>query len=306
MRVEKQVKQKKKHGLSHQMSMALRDGGDSGRACYAMARRLANLPTFLKRRRASREAMGIAGFDIPREQGFRIFPPGYFPESDEVVAEARRLVAESGDIVTRSANKPFMIPILQSTKLKRESPFLRLALRPDVVASVARYLRMVPILTHVEVYYSTHREMALASSQLFHCDQDDTSQIKVYVLCSDVQEGSGEMLILGADTSKRVRRAVGYEYRNRATDEEVFGVVGDRDRHLMVGPPGTVAFVDTSRCFHYGSRVSPGAPPRLVAVFQYLSPFSFRVSRDRKRAAPYRHAASPTAAALEQLVLGVA
>jgi hypothetical protein len=169
---------------------------------------------------------------------------------------------------------------------------------------VARYLGIVPVLTHIEVYYSAFRDTALASSQLFHCDQDDTSQIKVYVLCSDVDEQTGPMVLLGADTSKIVRRAVRYEYRNRATDEEVFRAVGERDRHRLVGRSGTVAFVDTSRCFHYGSRVSEGAPPRLVTVVQYLSPFSFRVSRDRKRAAPYGYAAQPGSSSLERLVLG--
>jgi hypothetical protein len=84
----------------------------------------------------------------------------------------------------------------------------------------------------------------------------------------------------------------------------VFDAVGDRDRHLMVGAAGTVAFVDTSRCFHYGSRVNAGAPSRLVAVFQYLSPFSFRVSRDRKRATPYHYAAGSKATDLQKLVLG--
>jgi hypothetical protein len=72
-----------------------------------------------------------------------------------------------------------------------------------------------------------------------------------------------------------------------------------------VGPAGTVAVVDTSRCFHYGSRVAEDASPRLVTVLQYLSPFSFRVSRDRKRAAPYGHVAQATSSALERLVLGV-
>jgi hypothetical protein len=258
----------------------------------------------MNRRQASRRFAALASFEIPRSAGFRIFPPGHFPEADDIVAEAQRIAEQSGDIIARSANKPFMIPILQSTRLKRESPFLRFAVRPDVVASIARYLGMVPVLTNVEVYYSTFRDVALASSQLFHCDQDDTSQIKVYVLCSDVGPDSGAMLLLGADTSKSVRRAVRYEYRNRATDEEVFAVAGDHDRHAMVGPAGTVAFVDTSRCFHYGSRVTEGAPPRLVTVLQYLSPFSFRVSRDRKRAAPYRHAALPASSPLEQLVLG--
>jgi hypothetical protein len=198
-----------------------------------------------------------------------------------------------------------MVPLLQSARLERESPFLRLALRPDVVAAVSNYLGIVPILTHIEVYYSAFRDATLASSQLFHCDQDDTSQIKIYVLCSDVAEDNGPMLMLDAETSRVVRRALRYEYRNRASDEEVFQAAGNAERHAMVGRSGTVAFVDTSRCFHYGSRVKPGAPPRLVAVLQYLSPFSFRVSRDRKRAAPYRHAARKSSSALERLVLGV-
>jgi hypothetical protein len=299
-----QEKPKKKKGIYHRVSMALRDGRDGGRACYAMARRLFDLPTYTRRQKVAREWADRAGFEITRSAGFRIFQPGRFAEADEVVAESQRLAAAAGDIAARSANKPFMVPILQSAKLPRDSAYLRFASRPDVVAAVARYLGMVPILTSIEVYYSAFRDVALASSQLFHCDQDDTSQIKVYILCTEVDEKNGAMLLLGADTSRIVRRALRYEYRNRATDEEVFDAVGDRDRHLMVGPPGTVAFVDTSRCFHYGSRVREGAPPRLVAVFQYLSPFSFRVSRDRKRAAPYGHAALPTSSDLERLVLG--
>jgi hypothetical protein len=298
-------KKTKKKGLSHRLSMALRDGRDAGRACYAVTRRLLDLPTYNKRRRCARESAAQAAFEIPRSAGFRIFPPGRFAEADEVVAESQRLATEGGDILSRSANKPFMIPILQTTKLSQDSPYLRFGTRSDVVAAVANYLGMVPVLTSVEVYYSAYREGQLASSQLFHCDQDDTSQIKVYILCSHVGEDSGAMLMLGADTSRRVRRALRYEFRNRATDEDVFDVAGDSDRHLMTGPPGTVAFVDTSRCFHYGSRVTPGAPSRLVAVFQYLSPFSFRVSRDRKRAAPYRNAVRKKAGPLERLVLGV-
>jgi hypothetical protein len=298
------AKPKKKKSLSHRLAMAMRDGREGGRNLYAAGRRLLEWSTYSTRRRAAREHASLAAFEIPRSAGFLMFPPGRFPEASEVVAEAQRLELESGDIISRSANKPFMIPILQSAKLSKTSPFLRFATRPDVVASIAGYLGFVPVLTSIEVYYSTFREGTLASSQLFHCDQDDTSQIKVYVLCSNVESDSGAMLMLGAETSKTVRRALRYEFRNRATDEEVYNIVGDRDRHLMIGPPGTVAFVDTSHCFHYGSRVTPGAPSRLVTVFQYLSPFSFRVSRDRKRAAPFHHAAHKKSTPLQRLVLG--
>jgi hypothetical protein len=37
------------------------------------------------------------------------------------------------------------------------------------------------------------------------------------------------------------------------------------------GPPGSAVFIDTSRCFHYGSRPAP--QPRLLLYAQYLDPF---------------------------------
>jgi hypothetical protein len=61
--------------------------------------------------------------------------------------------------------------------------------------------------------------------------------------------------------------------------------------------------VDTSRCFHFGSRVEDEAEPRLVAMIQYSTPFSFMLPRDPRRRAPFRHLGGPDAAELERLVL---
>ena len=78
------------------------------------------------------------------------------------------------------------------------------------------------------------------------------------------------------------------------TDEAVTAAVGS-DRTVLDGPRGTAHFVDTSRCFHFGSRVQAGAPPRQLVVFQYLTPYAFEFQEDHRREAPYAIWRRPTA-----------
>jgi hypothetical protein len=128
--------------------------------------------------------------------------------------------------------------------------------------------------------------------------------VKVFVYCSDVDPGSGPLTLLPADDSLRVRRSVGYQYRQRLTDEQVAGVVGTGREVPILGPAGTAVFVDTSRCFHYGSRVAADAPPRLVTMIQYQTPFSFMVPTHAQRTLPFRRLIRPQLTPLQRLVLG--
>jgi hypothetical protein len=65
-----------------------------------------------------------------------------------------------------------------------------------------------------------------------------------------------------------------------------------------------VALVDTSRCFHYGSRVPQSSPPRIVAVFQFALPSAFSVPSDPHKRGVLRNLATPEMSELERLVLG--
>jgi hypothetical protein len=63
-------------------------------------------------------------------------------------------------------------------------------------------------------------------------------------------------------------------------------------------------FVDTSRCFHFGSRVAPGATPRLAAMIQYQTPYSFMLPAAAETAAPFRRLVNPSLSPIQRLVLG--
>jgi hypothetical protein len=287
------------------VSKNARMGSDRKRGLYVAARRVmapsqAAVRVFAARR--SRDGTGLA---IPAPRGFAVFGPARFAEAREIVEVAEQRLAEIGGDAIRERGKPFMIPVLDEASLTRKSPLVRLALREDVLGAVAAYLRVAPILSSIDVYYSRSVDRELMSSQLLHCDGDDTRQIKVFVLCTPVDTVSGPLMIMDADRSEALRRTLGYEYRNRVTDEEAETAMGRLDLTAVEGEPGTTCFVDTSRCFHYGSRVEKTDEGRLVAMIQYLTPYSFMLPRDHRRGAPYRHLASERSGRLERLALGV-
>ena len=282
---------------------------DPERVMFERLRRTLSLPTILQRRAAARSIAPEATFTLERATGFRLFPPDTFPEAAGIVGMARGL-DQNVDLDRRGLSKKaragVMVPLMDSGSLTLDSPFMQLALRPDVIAAVSSYLGIVPLLTHVNLHYSAPAASEPRLSQLFHCDGEATAQVKLFVLCTQVTPASGPLTVLDAATSQEIRRRVGYHFgdRLRDTDKRVVTLLGPGNHHAVVGDPGTTCFVDTARCFHFGSRVDQDAGARLVAMIQYLPPASFHLPRDHRQGAPFRHLATPQLTHTQRLVLG--
>lgn len=295
----------KERSLEERVARYARVGGDRRRSLYVAARKLAQPRTTFSRTHAARTIN--AGIEIPDRAGRLLVERSRFPEAVDLAAAANARLAGIGDPAAgRDANKRFLIPILDRAEITRESPYARFALRDDILRAVTRYLGVAPLLSSVNVYYSPPVTEGLVSSQLFHCDGDDTRQVKIFVLCTEVHSDNGPLTVMSATESDALRRKIGYEYRNRVTDEQVEQVLGSPELLEVVGPAGTSCLVDTSRCFHYGSRVETGAGARLAAIVQYVTPYSFMLPRDYRSWAPYAHLADASSSPLERLVLGVA
>ena len=292
-------------GVGSQITKAMRIRSDGVRNVYTAVRRAARYWRDGDRRAALR-ALPEPRWQIPSARGFEVFPPGGFAEVPQLIADANASLAEfekTGSPATAS-RKRFLVPVQDASTLTLDSAVIRFALREDVLNAVSRYLGVVPFLSTISVLFSDVVKGAPTSSQLHHCDGDDVTQVKVFVYCSDVDPGSGPLTLLPADDSQRVRRSVGYQYRQRLTDEQVAGVVGSGREVPILGPAGTAVFVDTSRCFHYGSRVAADAPPRLVTMIQYQTPFSFMVPTHAQHTLAFRRLLGPQLTSLQRLVLG--
>ena len=279
------------------------------RLLFERVRQTLSLPTIAGRRTAARAIAADASFTIDRDRGFTVFPPEAFPEAREIVAMTRDLgrdVDLTRPGLSKKARSGFMVPMIDPATVTLDSPYLRLALRPDVVAAVSVYLGMVPVISHLNVFYSASGADEARSSQLFHCDADGTAQMKIFVLCTEVTRAHGPLTLLDARTSRDVRQRLDYHFGGKLKDKRLAGIVDESDHHPIIGPSGTVCFVDTTQCFHFGSRVESGTGPRLVAMIQYLTPASFMLPRDHRRGSPFGHLATADMPRTDQLVLGAA
>lgn len=291
--------------LEARISKAFRVRGPRTRRLYFNAKRASR---FFRdgRRRAALGTLPPAGFQITSNDGFLVVPPGRFHETDGIVAEARSALSrfDASSPPAGKNRKRFLQNVLEASTLTIDSSIVRFALREDVLSAVSRYLGVVPFLTAISVFHSDTVPGDPTSSQLYHCDGDDVTQVKIFVYCSEVDMGSGPLTLLDAETTSRIQRRTAYWYRERLTDEQVRQAAPGVREHPILGPAGTAVFVDTSRCFHFGSRVAPTAPARLVTMIQYQTPYSFMLPAGAEQTLPFRRFLGSPLSPLQRLALG--
>jgi hypothetical protein len=291
--------------VSIRLKKSIRDGAPWFRRLYSGVRRAAALVRD-RRRRAIVGALPDDSLAMSRDAGFLIVPPGTFSTVEQVVHQARDVLAtyDASSPPAGKSKKRFLVNVLEPESLTLRSAIVQFALRDDVLAMVSRYLGLAPLMTSIAVFHSDTVDGVPTSSQLYHCDADDVTQVKAFVYCSDVDTSSGPLTILDARTTGHVQRRTGYRYGARLTDDQVRTAYENPTERAILGAAGTVAFVDTSRCLHFGSRVAAGAPARLVVMIQYQTPYSFMLPSRFREAVPFRRLLDPSLGPLQRLALG--
>lgn len=172
--------------------------------------------------------------------------------------EIKRLHKNSVDI-------PYKYNLLKNEHLKYYPEITDYALNDKIIQIVTKYLREVPCLRNIQLFYSKINDSSIGS-QLFHFDQVDERQVKLLVNVEEVCEDSGPFTFLNASDSKLISKQL-KKYSGRFYDEEVFDNIDKRKLIHLTGKSGEGMFVDSSRCLHYGSRSNGKA--RLMLFIQY-------------------------------------
>lgn len=274
------------------------------RGMLASAKRLPNWKVIRERQHMAQQ-LGKPDILIPKDDGYRLFEPGTFEETSAIVQSALDIVAEARPEEHITKKRYLITGLLDQDTFNLDSPVMRFALRPDILSTVTNYLGVVPILSHVDVWYSRMEVGADdEGSQLYHLDWADQSQVKIFIYSTDVTKESGPLTIVSAKDSARVQESLHYRFKNRVSDEQMFQVIDKAQEIPIMGPTGTTAFVDTSRCFHYGSRVTSSAESRILTLIQFLTPTAFALPVDFSEAASYKHLATAEMSPLQRAVLG--
>jgi hypothetical protein len=253
-------------------------------------------------------------FSIPDEKGFLVLPPGTIDQAGDVITAGNELIDSIGHerlLAEHNPKKDTMSRgFLPKDAREPSSPYMRFALSEDVLAPISAYLGLVPVLLNIDIWYAyaPPSKKGPRNAQLWHLDGDDVTQVKVWIHLQDVIPESGPLTALDASLSHAFAEEIGYDtsVEYRIPDDRMESFTRDDSLTLFEGPAGTIDFVDTSRCFHFGSRVEEGSPVRRVFFAKYVTPYAFKFKQDHREEAPFRDLVSKQSSELESLVLGAA
>jgi hypothetical protein len=163
-------------------------------------------------------------------------------------------------------------PTIHAPKRYEDAPeFFDLALSDQIIQIASDYLGEIPVLLHIKLWCTPVNDH-MKGSQLYHRDgrQWTLRRAKFLINMDDVDADCGPFTFLPADVTERVSNSIGgMKRQGRVTDEMIYQRHAQRsDSVSLIGPAGTGAAVDSSRCFHHGARVRKGE--RLLLMFHFL------------------------------------
>lgn len=267
------------------------------RATGAIARRINTGSGLIRARRRAYAGGDETWRELLRENGGEPQAPvvlrdGYawdhsrsLPHLDALLAAGATLIEENSG-QRQGTDKPFLYNIADpEVAVERFPELLDFICSSEVIAASAPSFGYVPMLaglrpTGIRVMESSTRydpapEGPWRASQLYHLDYHSSPTLYVIVALRDIGPDDGPLHFIGREASQRIAAELGYGRRGvpyRLTDEQVFEIVDPSEVQVAAVPAGTVLFIESSACFHMGSR-NP-ATDRYQLQYSLVSPVS--------------------------------
>lgn len=135
-----------------------------------------------------------------------------------------------------------------------DHPLINLSLNESLLRTISSYLGSAGFLEYVLLTYSTPMKSELKSSQLWHKDHDNDRMIKFFIYLSDVETTSdGPFTLLPKTENVEIKNSF---FPKHLSDEKIGPHI--KNKIEITGKKWTSFLVDTSQCYHMGSRVSDG------------------------------------------------
>jgi len=216
------------------------------------------------------------------DDGFAIDESGTLPHLEELLEAGDELVDRHGGRKWEH-EKPFLQNINPEGAINSHPALLDFITSGPAVAPVAPAFGYVPLLSPLlprgvrlmesSTEFDPGADGPWRESQLYHRDYHSTPTVYVVVALRDIGVDDGPLHFLGAEDSRRLDEALDYGARGvpyRLTDERVHAVVPPDSVHRFNARRGTVLWIDSSRCYHFGSRRP--AMPRYQVQYAFTSP----------------------------------
>jgi hypothetical protein len=208
---------------------------------------------------------------------------GYLDWTDRVDQEQlARLQAElTAWPAARIAVKEYFQRLSPDGAISHDSPLVRLALDPALIAVAADYLGEVPYLPTVEVIRSTRASSSAGyqKTQLWHMDRHVTRILKLFIYLNDVDGNNGPFMFVPASVDRQRRLPYTPSRKADWLVERVLGA-GYPVREVQ-GKAGTAFLIDTATLLHRGSRIASEAH-RMAYVATYTTFVPYKLPRESR------------------------
>jgi hypothetical protein len=218
---------------------------------------------------------------LEMQDGWAIDASISLPHLDRVLKDSEKIIAERSGVrlYPRGAYRSYFQDLWLPADLEKYPSFLDFATSSDVLATVGHYLQCIPLLSATLPSGIRFAESNAAfddrpnqphDSQLYHIDYYSLPNVYVIVLLRDTTPEHGPWTFLPRAVSQKAATALsywGYHRGYRVSDEEIYSVVDRKEVIEFCYPRGTVLFIESSGCFHFGSRNS--VKPRFQLMLGY-------------------------------------
>lgn len=208
--------------------------------------------------------------------------------------------------------RSFIQNIIKYDDVLEHPAILDFATSPELLKPMIEYMNFVPRLSRdlppgVRLAESSREfdrtpDAPPRQSQLFHLDIHDRPMIYVIVAVRDIEPDSGPFSFLPAGVSSEVAQGIGYQRRRcpyRLTDQQVYAAADPGQLIEFAHPRGSVLLIDSSACFHFGSRNS--IVTRYQFMFAYVS--SCRTDFSELYMTPQEYEPAPNDPLLRKMVM---
>ena len=179
----------------------------------------------------------------------------------------------------KKSKKPFLINKSIDLSEKKNLDILLLIMNKNIIGYISRYLNQIPILIDASIMYSPNKIFKEGRSQEYHLDGEDLKQIKLWIPLKKINKNNGPLTIIKKIDSKKIykelfkikcKKAFGIPLRNQKLKDKVILKYKPTENKLL-GDQKNLFFLDTSNCYHYGSRPNKNSKPRFILSLHFIT-----------------------------------
>ncbi|MEA5617990.1 hypothetical protein VB711_09095 [Cronbergia sp. UHCC 0137] len=239
---------------------------------------------------------------IHLNDGWHIDTSMSLPFLDEVLEDSEKIISERAGKGKPAIGtyRSYFQDMWTPEDLVRYPSFLNFVTSSTILSTVSHYIKSIPVLSSTlpsgirfvesSAEYDDQPEK-FKDSQLFHVDYYSLPNVYVLVLLRDTTIENGPWSFLPKSVTVKAVEALNnwqYGVPYRFSDEQVYSVVDKSNLIELCYPRGTVLFIESSGCMHYGSRNAVKPRYKLMIGYSGLCRTDFSEGFMRQKVYPVR------------------